>query len=379
MPRVNVPISSVKKLFLELGVIDNPSKEEEKMAEVVSGKLKDMGHKVKMDEHKNLFARLDGEGERVFLNAHLDSVPPCIDKQPQFDGEYFRSNGKTVLGGDNLVGVTAILSALHYLHAKKIPHRPLDIIFTSQEEIGGDGIKHFDFSHIDAEYGIVTDALSAIGTIVMQTPTKYNFTLTIRGIAKHGGYTTGSVSAIKKAADIIQKLPLGKIRENVYLNLGKINGGKAVNTVPGEVELAGGISVFAEGDLRGGSKQECVEIIDMMVEEIQKIDRQYPTEETTLDYHIVRDGYIHRPDHPAVVHVKEAISAAGIAPVERISKGVSDANTFNSMGRKALLIGTGVEEAHTVRERVKLEDIHKLAEILVHFCTQIRTSTHKER
>ena len=132
--------------FLEACSIDNPSGNEKEIAEWVLQEIEPLSLKPIIDEHNNIFFHIPGKGEPVFLNAHLDSVQPCINKVPNFNGTTFASKGETVLGADDLAGVVTIITAIKYLKKHKVKHKPLDILFTSMEEIGGKGVKSFDFS-----------------------------------------------------------------------------------------------------------------------------------------------------------------------------------------------------------------------------------------
>ena len=123
---------------MELGRIDSPSKKEENMSKAVAAKLDALNINHHTDEFFNVTARKPGRGDPIYLCAHLDAVMPCLGKDPQCDGEYLYSNGKTILAGDDLVGVTAILMLLEHLKDTH-DHRTLEIIFTTQEEIGGGG------------------------------------------------------------------------------------------------------------------------------------------------------------------------------------------------------------------------------------------------
>ena len=46
--------------------------------------------------------------------------------------------------------------------------------------------------------------------------------------------------------------------------------------------------------------------------------------------------------------------------------GVSDANNLNKKGIRTLNLGYGVKDPHTVRERIAIADIKKVATLLQH-------------
>ncbi len=114
-----------------------------------------------IDESGNVFMRVPAtEGYEdepaILLQAHLDMV---WVKEPgvEFDFEnepikivrrdnWIMGDG-TTLGADNGVGVATMLALAD---AKDIPHPPLELLFTVEEEIGLKGIRRFDMSKITA-------------------------------------------------------------------------------------------------------------------------------------------------------------------------------------------------------------------------------------
>ena len=73
---------------------------------------------------------------KILLSAHLDCVNPCAGIQATLEDGVFRSDGATILGGDDKSGVTAILETLRCLKEQNIPHGPLQVVFTVCEEQG---------------------------------------------------------------------------------------------------------------------------------------------------------------------------------------------------------------------------------------------------
>ena len=61
------------------------------------------------------------------------------------------SDGTTILGADDKAGIAEILTALEHILTEKIPHGPLCVAFTPDEEIGM-GPAHFDIKKFGADY-----------------------------------------------------------------------------------------------------------------------------------------------------------------------------------------------------------------------------------
>lgn len=71
---------------------------------------------------------------------------PAFGKKAIFhsDGN-ITSDGTTVLGADDLSGVTAIYEAMRYLKQHDVEHRDVELLFTTGEELYCKGAKAFDY------------------------------------------------------------------------------------------------------------------------------------------------------------------------------------------------------------------------------------------
>ena len=103
-----------------------------------------MGLEVKVDDAGrkiggttgNVWAFLPGNVEGtagLFFEAHMDSVPPTTGtKVVRRDGVLY-SDGTTTLGGDDKVGIAAVLEAVRAVQEQKIPHGDIQLCFTIAE------------------------------------------------------------------------------------------------------------------------------------------------------------------------------------------------------------------------------------------------------
>ena len=66
------------------------------------------------------------------------------------------SAGTPILGADDKAGIAANLTALEHILTEKIPHGPLCVAFTPDEEIGM-GPAHFDVKKFGADYAYTLD------------------------------------------------------------------------------------------------------------------------------------------------------------------------------------------------------------------------------
>ncbi|HWQ09516.1 MAG TPA: M20/M25/M40 family metallo-hydrolase, partial [Holophaga sp.] len=139
--------------FLELSKIPRGSGHEVEAAAWVAEQARRMGCEVSQDEAGNVLARKPATRGRegaptVALQAHVDMV---CEKDPDVahdflrdpipvvrDGDRIRAAG-TTLGADDGIGVAA---ALAVLASRDIPHGPLEVLITVDEERGLEGAKH---------------------------------------------------------------------------------------------------------------------------------------------------------------------------------------------------------------------------------------------
>ena len=140
-------------LFMDLVKIDSVTTNEEKFSRYLLKSLNNLGVKSVLDKYRNIYGYLKGTGKPLFLSAHMDTVEPGKNIQPQVRGNYIVSDGTTILGADNKATIACILKVLELLKIKKNKHRTLEVIFTRSEEVGNYGAVNFDYSLLTAKEG----------------------------------------------------------------------------------------------------------------------------------------------------------------------------------------------------------------------------------
>ena len=131
----------------------------------------------------------------------------CPALAEQIGHDIVTASGTTLLGADNKAGVAEIVSAAAYLIAHpEIPHGPIRIAFTPDEEIGR-GTKFFDVERFGARCAYTMDGGSR-GEVETESFSADAVTVTFHGFNTHPGYAKGRmINAIKVAADFIHLLP----------------------------------------------------------------------------------------------------------------------------------------------------------------------------
>ena len=135
--------------FAEWVAIDSPSLGERQLADTVIRALLDMGFTVEEDAAgsaiggncNNVYAHLPGVAnahlpgnadlQPILFGAHFDTVAPALGKKAIIGADrIIRSGGDTVLGADDLAGLTSIIEAVHSIQEDGKPHRPIELFLS---------------------------------------------------------------------------------------------------------------------------------------------------------------------------------------------------------------------------------------------------------
>src|SRR5256885_9433327 len=159
----------IKNLLVELVQIDSHSRKEREVAERIKKYCEEMGAQVEIDDagravggnSGNVIARFPGSiagAEPVMMSAHMDTVVPGEGVKPIIEGDIIRTDGTTVLGGDDKSGCAVIIETIRCLQEQNIPHTPIEAVFSICEEGRLLGAKHVDLSKLKSKNGIVFDS-----------------------------------------------------------------------------------------------------------------------------------------------------------------------------------------------------------------------------
>jgi len=187
----------------------------------------------------------------VILQGHMDMVcekdETCpIDMDTQgldvtHDGQYVFARG-TTLGGDNGI---AVAYAMAILADPTIPHPPLEVIITVDEEIGMLGADVIDLSmlkgrtllNLDSEEeGIFTVACAGGATATLTLPTPKHpvygpcIRLTVEGL--QGGHSGVEIHKNRANANKVMGMLLDRVRKLMPFCLTSLSGGAKDNAIP---------------------------------------------------------------------------------------------------------------------------------------------------
>lgn len=366
----------MKANFLDLVQIDSLSKKERAVALVLEKALLKIGAEVSFDqageavggEIGNLIARFPGTDPTrptLLLSAHMDTVVPGEGIKPICDGDVIRSDGTTILGGDDKSGIAIIIEVLRTLKEKSLSHGDIEIVFTICEEFGLVGAKHLDCSQLKSKSGIVLDCDHA-DFLFTQSPASDRMEFTVHGLEAHAGVCPeAGISAIQIAADAISRMSLGRIDFETTANVGMIEGGAAVNIVPKTVFVRAESRSHNEEklDKQTSHMRRCFsEAVDKFsVEKNGKKITGRITEKVWRDY-----NRVNLPGSAPIVRaVLQAAERCGYSVKTNATGGGCDANIFNEKGITVPNLGTGMYQIHTVDEWLDFKETCQTAEVLL--------------
>ena len=363
--------------FKDLVKIDSISRDEKKVANYIIKKLKKLKLKYKIDNSNKktgsntgniiVYKNYNSKQDVYLLSSHMDTVVPGINIKPIIKKKYITSAGNTILGADDKSGLAIIIELLETLVEKKIPHLNIEVAITTCEEIGLLGAKFLDYKLLKSKSGIVLDSTSP-DRLVIKGPSSDYFSIEVNGIEAHSGINPEKgISSIKVAAEIINKINIGRLSKGTTLNIGKIDGGSAINIVPGKTTIL--------SEIRSHDESKIKKILDKIKKDILKIEHKY--KKTNKKFSIkfkknrIYDSINISKNEQVVKRILKASKKINYLTTPVETGGGADANFFVKNGIKTVNLGTGMREFHTINEKLILDEFFTSAEIVYNFFTDV--------
>lgn len=357
--------------FLDLVKLPCPSGHEGRAAAYCKTALEECGCTVTIDgagpkigsDTGNLYAELVGTAPgSIILTAHLDCVQPCEDVKPRIADGVIYSDGTTVLGGDDKVGVAAIIETVRTLVEEGGEYPTVKIIFSVQEETGCRGAANFDAaSFTPGEPCFVFDDAGDVGGACLAAPYHYTFTARFVGKASHAGVAPeqgiSAIEAASLAVDTMRRAGLlGAVGAYCASNIGRISGGSANNVVAPSCEMTGECRAVDEADVERVRAGMDAAMRDAAAQLGAQVDVEWE-----LEY----PGFRIAEDAPIVQMFCNAATRAGFTPRTFMSTGGTDANQYVKLGVDPLVVSTGMTKFHSVDECLKVADLESTAHLAV--------------
>jgi tripeptide aminopeptidase len=367
------------------------------LGKLLANELREMGLKdVEHDAHGLVWATVPSTVQHpapvVAFNAHVDTSPETTGKnvKPHVIRNYtggdiplngdkskvirvadnpeltklvgktlITTDGTTLLGADDKAGVAVIMELAHHLlEHPQIPHGPVRILFTCDEEIGH-GIDHVDLKKLGANVCYTLDG-SGAGEIDTETFSADLAIVTVRGVNIHPSIAKGRmVNAMRAAAALIDRLPKAAMSPEAtdgrdgFLHPYSVEGGVA------EVKVKVLLRDFVTAELAAKA-----EVLQKAAREVMaeipacKIDVQI-----VKQYRNMGEGLVKEPR--AVAFAQEAYRRLGRECHLTIVRGGTDGSQLTERGLPTPNLSTGEHNPHSPLEWTSLEEMTAAVEVAV--------------
>ncbi|MBN2583118.1 MAG: M20/M25/M40 family metallo-hydrolase [Planctomycetes bacterium] len=384
--------SRAERLVMKLLALPGRSGQERPVMEFIEKQLRragapaaaiqfDRAHRrsVHGGEVGNLVCKLPGtlRGPRRMLMAHVDTVPLCQGARPVRRGRWIvPAEKRTALGADDRAGTAVVLWTALEVLGGRLPHPPLTLLWTVQEETGLHGARHARLGMLGRPRLAFNFDGGAAEKLTVGATGGYRMDIHVTGIASHaGGAPEDGVNAITVASVAIAELHregwLGKIDKHQRqgtANVGVIHAGDATNVVTPLAELR------AEARSHNPAfRRRIVRAIERaFVKAAHNVrNREGVHGDVRFDGRLDYEAFKLADDEPCILAAEAAIRRLGGKPVRAISDGGLDANWMTARGIPTVSLGCGQVNAHTAGERMDLGEFHRACRIALRLATDV--------
>jgi acetylornithine deacetylase/succinyl-diaminopimelate desuccinylase-like protein len=348
-------ISWVNDQQVRITEIPAPPFQEAQRAAAVKELLAETGLPAHIDKTGNVIGELRGENEKeiVVISAHLDTVfPPSTDVKVHRDASHMTAPGISD-NGCGLAALLALASAVQFAHLK--PQRTVLFVGDVGEE--GEGNLRGMRALVDAYRGklkaiVVLDG-SGTDHVTTKALASRRLEALITGPGGHSWSDFGMPNPINALVRgsvrfINTKVPASP---RTTFNIGQIEGGTSVNSVPYEARLKVDIRSESEDELTRleSALRECI-AAGVRDEMDSARDRSKGKLEWKVELLGSRPGGELAQDSPLLAALRAADEFVGNQ--SRIERSSTDANIPLSLGIDAISIGAGGSGggAHSLQE-----------------------------
>lgn len=370
---------------------ETPStKKQYDLANLLKKELEELGLKAEIDEWGRVHSFLEGDPSLpvIGLNSHMDTAleESGANVKPQiienYDGGDIKLNdevtmspknfpalknrkgqslvvtdGTTLLGGDDKAGVAIIMSVIaYYVKHKEIPHHPLAILFTPDEEIGR-GPEHFSSEKFGAAWAYTIDGDSPYN-IECDNFNGSHADVKIEGVGIHPGEAKGKM--INAARLIMEFDSLLDVNEKPEYTGGR-DGFNHLLSLEADTLVAKAHYIIRNHDAALLEKQK-----NEFVLAKEHLSKKYPNAKIEV---AIKDDYrnmkeVLDKDPRAIVHAEKVMKEMGITPNYPPIRGGTDGATFSFLGCPCPNLGTGSYNHHGKYEYLVIEEFDLMIEIV---------------
>ncbi|MBI4898655.1 MAG: M20/M25/M40 family metallo-hydrolase [Actinobacteria bacterium] len=306
-----------------------------------------------------------GTGPTLTFHGHIDVVPGKPGQfKPRLEGDHLIGRGAY----DMKAALAAMMCAMRDLHDE--PGVEVRFVCVADEESESMGVRGTDVI-VERGYGgdfAITGeptnlhvGIEAKGVLALR--------LTITGTAAHGSTPWLGDNAVLKAHDIfrrIEALPFARESSELFdrpsINLGRIEGGDAINKVPDTCVM--------DVDIRyvpGQNPDEIVETIGAF-------------DDVAMEIVFEREPAFVAKDNPFVTALSASVAECGVVGSTQVGRdGSSEATAFLARGIPAVEFGPTGDGHHGPHEYVSLTSLAEYRRSLVAFARNVASDAAKSR
>jgi len=322
-------MAEVVDLAVRMIDIESTSGHEKPMADFLEDYLTPRGWRVVRqtvaEGRDNIYAHRPDRKPRLIFNSHIDTVPPYFPAR--VDETHIHGRGacdtKSLIAAQLLAAQTLVDEG----------REDVGLLYVVGEEVDHIGMIHANELGLNPEFLIVGEPTESKLARRQKGILKIN--LRTKGKAGHSGYPHTGESAIDPLLDVLQDLrkapwPAADTLGETTLNIGVIGGGRAANVIPDQA--------YAEALFRVVTSHAAI------LAEVERIVAGRAEIETVAH------------NDPCELNVLKGYETAVVSFNTDIPYFTFDGQAF--------LFGAGsILDAHTARERIRIDDLEALVGI----------------
>ena len=365
------------------------------LAKLLVEEMKELGiSDARVDEHCYVYGSLPAasgceKAPKIGLIAHMDTAPDFCGENvhpvliENYDGEdvvlgssgrvlsvkqfphlknlkgktLITTDGTTLLGADDKAGIAEILTVIEELIGRKLPHGPIRIAFTPDEEIGR-GPDAFDVPGFDADFAYTVDG-GEEGGIEYETFNACSARWQVNGFNVHPGTAKDTmINALSVAIEINSLLPAVEVPEHTE----GYEGFYHLMHMDGNVESARMSYIIRDHDRSVfEARKRCMRQIEKFINE------KYGAGTAVL---ILKDSYYNMAEkilpYPFLTEIpKEAAREAGLKLTILPVRGGTDGSKLSFMGLPCPNLGTGGYAFHGPFEHTTAEGMDLSVKMII--------------
>ncbi len=343
----------------------------------LSDQLRQLGFTVAVDELCNITAEREFDGKKTFLiNTHFDTVSPAKGWNDALRPTLMNGRMYGLGSSDAKGGIAATLSALSRLEDSRFAK--LIVQFVNYEDnaivyrgVGRLGTPFFLSKHpgFTADYGINVEPTVVGDKLTLSVGCTGRLAFKVKTIGKEAHSATpkegkNAIYDMMKVVEALKEIPPGRFKVDDFeaempINVATIEGGRAINIIPGECEIRCERRLFP-----GEDPEEIEAAIRLTLERVETAQA-----ECSFSRPVQVPYAIGRNDEIASL-VERAISATlGYNPSIRIELGRTDSTYLYHNARiKTVIVGPG-HTGHIKGEFIYVDRLLEFTNVLENLLT----------